>query len=246
MQDLIKITYQNDNPTVSARELHEFLEVETPYHKWFPRMCEYGFTEKTDYLVTDIFVPNSNGGKQTQADAQLSVEMGKEIAMLQRTEKGKQARTYFIQLEKAWNSPEKVMARALKIANDTIFSLSAETSKQKQIIGELKPKADYTDLILQNKSLVGITQIAKDYGMSGQALNKLLHTLRVQYQMCGQWLLYRQHQACGYTHSETISFEHSDGRQDTKMQTKFTQKGRLFLYELLKKSGYLPVIERQN
>ena len=115
-----------------------------------------------------------------------------------------------------------------------------------QLIGELKPKADYTDLILKNHGLVTITQIAKDYGMSGQAMNDLLHTLKVQYKQSKQWLLYEKHQACGYTHSETINFEHSDGRPDVKMNTKWTQKGRLFLYELLKENGIIPVIERRK
>lgn len=106
MNEIIKINYDNDRPTVLARDLHDFLEVQTPYHKWFPRMCEYGFTENVDYAVTDNFVHNPAGGPQHQQDAQLTIEMAKEICMLQRNERGKQARQYFIQLEKDWNSPE--------------------------------------------------------------------------------------------------------------------------------------------
>ncbi len=175
MNELIKITYDNDRPTVSARELHEFLEVETPYHKWFPRMCEYGFSEGIDFWT---FLSESTGGRPAQ-DAQLTIDMAKEVCMLQRNDKGKQARQYFIQLEKDWNSPEKVMARALRIADEKIRLLSIENSKQKQIIGELKPLADYTDMILKNKGLVTTNQIAKDYGMSARALNKKLHELGV-------------------------------------------------------------------
>jgi len=122
--------------------------------------------------------------------------------------------------------------------------LKTENLQQKQIIGELKPKADYTDTILRSKKLVTITQIAKDYGMSGGKFNKILHKLGVQYKQNGQWLLYSKHQEKGYTHSKTIHFNHSDGRPDTKMITEWTQKGRLFLYELLKKSGVLPMIEK--
>ena len=121
MNDLIAINYDTDKPTVSGRELHEALEIETPYHKWFPRMCEYGFTENEDYSVTDIFVPNSNGGKQTQMNHQLTIPMAKEICMLQRNEKGKQFRQYFIKVEEAWNSPEMVMQRALAIANERML-----------------------------------------------------------------------------------------------------------------------------
>lgn len=90
MNEMIKVNCENvDCPTVSSRELHKALEVGTPYHKWMPRMCEYGFTENVDYKVTDIFVPNSNGGKQTQIDHQIAISMAKEICMLQRTDKGK-------------------------------------------------------------------------------------------------------------------------------------------------------------
>ena len=122
--------------------------------------------------------------------------------------------------------------------------LKTENLQQKQMIGELKPKADYTDTILKSKELVTITQIAKDYGMSGGKFNKILHKLKVQYKQNGQWLLYSKHQEKGYTHSETIYFKHSDGKDDTKMITKWTQKGRLFLYELLKKNNVLPMIEQ--
>lgn len=92
MNELIKVDFTGEKPTVSARELHEFLEVETPYHKWFPRMCEYGFTENEDYSVTDIFVHNSAGGPQSKKDAALSIDTAKEICMIQRNEKGKLAR----------------------------------------------------------------------------------------------------------------------------------------------------------
>lgn len=122
--------------------------------------------------------------------------------------------------------------------------LKSENLQQKQIIGELKPKADYTDTILKSKKLVTITQIAKDYGMSGSKMNQLLHKLKVQYKQNGQWLLYSDYHAKGYTHSETIHFKHSNGKVDTKMITKWTQKGRLFLYNLLKQSGVLPMIEQ--
>jgi len=124
--------------------------------------------------------------------------------------------------------------------------LTLEVSQQKQIIGELKPKADYTDSILRNKGLVTITQIAKDYGMSGFQMNELLHNNGVQYKQSEQWLLYTKYQDKGYTHSETIDIVRKDGRPDITMNTKWTQKGRLFIYALLKKSGILPVIEQKD
>lgn len=103
MKELIKVTTnENNEQLVSGRELHEFLEVNTPYKKWFDRMSDYGFVENIDFLVTDIFVPNSNGGKQYQIDHAMKLDMAKEISMIQRTEKGKQARQYFIQVEKEY------------------------------------------------------------------------------------------------------------------------------------------------
>ncbi|MCC0683185.1 phage antirepressor KilAC domain-containing protein [Clostridioides sp. ZZV14-6345] len=123
--------------------------------------------------------------------------------------------------------------------------LQLEGKMKDQVIKELKPKADYTDMILKNKGLVTITQIAKDYGMSGKEMNKILHERGIQYKQSGQWLLYKQYQGKGYTHSETIDITRSDGMTDVKMTTKWTQKGRLFLYDLLKTNNILPDIEKE-
>ena len=123
--------------------------------------------------------------------------------------------------------------------------LQLENKIKDQQIAELRPKADYCDLILKNKGLVTISQIAKDYGMSGGALNKKIHELGIQYKQSKQWLLYSKYQDKGYTQSETINITRSDGRPDITMNTKWTQKGRLFLYELLKGQNILPMIERE-
>ena len=111
-------------------------------------------------------------------------------------------------------------------------------------ITELKPKADYYDEILKNKGLVTITQISKDYGISGQQMNQILRDLKIQYKQSGQWLLYANFHGKGYTHSHTVPINRSNGQKDIKMTTKWTQKGRLFLYEELKKNGYIPSIEK--
>lgn len=151
-------------------------------------------------------------------------------------------------IEEILSDPDTIiqLATNLKAEQEKRKSLEVETAQQKQIIGELKPKADYTDYILKNKSLVTITQIAKDYGMSGQAMNKLLHELGVQYKLNDQWLLYAKYHNKGYTQSNTYPIERKDGTVETKMQTEWTQKGRLFLYNLLKTQGLLPVIERDD
>lgn len=161
MNELIKIIYDNDRPTVSARELHEFLEVSTEYRHWFPRMCEYGFIEGQDFRS---FLTESIGGRPAQ-DAQLTIDMAKEICMLQRNEKGKQARQYFIQLEKDWNSPEKVMARALRIADEKIKLLSAQNSELTVQNAIMQPKAEYFDELVDRNLNTGIRETAKELGV---------------------------------------------------------------------------------
>lgn len=122
--------------------------------------------------------------------------------------------------------------------------LSGQVIEQQKLISTMKPKADYMDRILSSKSLVTTTQIAKDYGYSAQAFNKMLSNLKVQYKVNDQWVLYARYQNLGYVHSVTIDITRSDGRPDVKMQTEWTQKGRLFLYELLKSNMIIPVIEK--
>ena len=149
-------------------------------------------------------------------------------------------------IEEVLSNPDMIIQLAIKLKQERAEKekLKIQKQQQNQIIAQLNPKSDYTDTILKSNELVTITQIAKDYGMSGKRFNKILHKLKVQYKQNGQWLLYSKHHAKGYTHSKTIHFEHSDGRPDTKMITEWTQKGRLFLYRLLKQENILPVIEQ--
>lgn len=251
MQELIKITEKEGKQLVSARELHEFLEVKSKYADWIKnRIKKYDFEENQDFVTVSKIL--ENGGKEY--DHAITVEMAKELSMVENNDKGKQARKYFIQCEKKLkeiNQPKlpttyKEALLQLVAAEEEKERLQLENKQQEQIIGELKPKADYTDVILKSNSLVTITQIAKDYGMSGQEMNSLLHELKVQYKLSDQWLLYSKYHNEGYTHSETIPIKHKSGRLEPKMNTKWTQKGRLFLYELLKENGVLPVIERED
>ena len=151
-------------------------------------------------------------------------------------------------IKKAMTEPDFIikLATELKKEQEQNKQLTETCSQQQQVIGELKPKADYVDRILKSNSLVTITQIAKDYGMSGQAMNKVLHDLHIIYSCNKQWLLYSQHQAKGYTFSETVDIPREDGTTKVVMNTKWTQKGRLFLYETLKKRNLLPLIERKE
>lgn len=255
MNELLPIKYDDEEMKVSARELYKALGIEKRFSSWFETNSQ-GFVRGEDYSNPYLKVRvQKEGNRDVQReveDFELSVDMAKHICLMSRTDKGKQCRQYLIDLEKAWNTPEQVMARAIKVADKTIAKLQGDNQRlteevnvKNQVIGELKPKADYTDKILQNKGLVTITQIAKDYGMSGVEMNRVLHDLGIQFRQSGQWLLYRKYHGLGYTHSETIDIVRADGRPDVKMNTKWTQKGRLFLYNELKESGIIPVIERE-
>lgn len=164
MNELIKINYDSEQPTVSGRELHQFLQVGTEYKKWFERMSEYGFSENTDFVkVTQKCLTSATG--QNMTDHQLTVPMAKEICMLQRNEKGKQARQYFIQLENAWNTPEQVMARALKLADKQILSLRTENSRLAVQAQIMQPKADYFDELVDRNLLTNFRETAKQLGI---------------------------------------------------------------------------------
>ena len=248
MNELIKITTNEvGEPTVLGRELHEFLGVTTRYNDWFPRMVEYGFTEGKDFNLLKNEQVRFEGNREVTReliDHLLTIDMAKELAMIQRTDRGKQARQYFIQVEKDYNSPEKIMARALRIAEKELSTLKLETKIQAQQIAELQPKATYYDLILQCPSLLSVTEIAKDYGMAAKGLNKILHEQGIQFNQSGVWFLYSKYQDKGYTSTKTQNYNRPDGTQGSRVHTYWTQKGRIFLYGVLKDLGYLPLVER--
>ena len=248
MNELVKINYENsDRPTVSGRELHAALQIRTPYDKWFPRMCEYGFTEGEDFST---FLSESSGGRPA-TDHQLTINMAKELCMIQRTDSGKQVRQYFLRVEAAWNSPDAIMARALQFANDRLALLTHQNAEltgtvaiQNQQIAEMQPKASYYDLVLNCKDLISTSAIAKDYGKSAVWMNRWLHDKGVQFKQGDIWLLYQKYAENGYTSNKTHSYSGTDGEPHTKVHTYWTQKGRLFIYSLMKEDGILPLIER--
>lgn len=160
MNEIIKINYDSEQPTVLGRDLHEALEVQTPYDKWFPRMCEYGFEINKDYST---FLSDRIDGKagKPRTDHQLTIPMAKEICMLQRSEKGKMFRQYFINIEEQWNTPEAVMSRALKYANENLKKLQIKVSELSVDNQIMKPKADYFDELVERNLLTGIRETAK-------------------------------------------------------------------------------------
>lgn len=251
MNELIKVNYENaDRPMVMGRELHEALKIKTAYKDWFPRMCEYGFAQGSDYTPL-IFEHPQN--KQPYTDHQMTLDMAKELCMIQRTEIGRRFRQYFIEIEKSWNDPVLVMGRALEAQkqaaarlSETVHQLESTVAVQTQQISELKPKASYYDVVLNAKDLLSTSKIAKDYGKSAVWLNKWLHEQGIQYKQGGIWLLYQKYAEQGYTSTKTQTFSGNDGEIHTKVHTYWTQKGRLFIYDLLKASGILPLIEQEE
>ena len=158
MNELLKIdTSDAERITVSARDLYEFLEATERFNSWFERMTQYGLTEGEDFNPLKSLRVQTEGNREVQRevdDYQLTIDTAKQIAMLQRNEKGTQARKYFIQVENAWNSPEKVMARALEIAHKTIATLEVENK-------EMKPKALFADAVAQSDTSILVYDLAK-------------------------------------------------------------------------------------
>lgn len=134
--------------------------------------------------------------------------------------------------------------RALADAEEKRLALAAENERQAQVIAEFEPIRQYVDTILESQDALATSQIAADYGMSAQQLNKILREEGVQHKVNGQWLLYKKHMNMGYTKSKTIQFTHSDGRTDTKLHTQWTQKGRLMIHNILEKRGIVAVMDR--
>ena len=241
MNDLINVTLnENQEPVVLGRQLHKVLNVNSNYTTWFERMTEYGFTEGQDFLP---HLEKSTGGRPKQ-DHVLKLDMAKEIAMIQRTDKGKEVRQYFIQVEKDFNSPEKIMARALKIADRKIISLEHKNEALQLELEEARKQTDYLDLILQTKDMLTTTQIAQDYGMSANKFNQILKQVGIQRKVNGQWILYTKYQGKGYIASRTFDYVGKDNKVHSKITIVWTQLGRRFIYEKLKDNDIYPLIEQ--
>ena len=252
MNELIRISFDSDRPTVSGRELHAALEIGSNYTTWLSRMCDYGFVEGIDYISCFPNLESESHGGQNKIDHQLTIDMAKQICMIQRTETGRKFRQYFIKVEEAWNSPEAVMARALQFANNQLALMQKKNAElvgtvaiQNQQITEMKPKASYYDVVLNCKDLISTSAIAKDYGKSAIWMNRYLHEKGVQFKQGDIWLLYQKYAEKGYTSTKTHSYPGTDGNVHTKVHTYWTQKGRLFIYGLMKADGMPPIIEQE-
>ena len=234
MTELIKVTYDNDRPVVSARELHDFLEVKTAYKDWFPRMCEYGFTEGQDYCSFLSDRVDGLPGKPRQ-DAALTIDMAKEICMIQRSEKGKQARQYFIQLEKDWNSPEKVMARALDIAHKQLAQLKGENVKLLTENTANKPKVIFADAVSASERSILVGELAKLLRQNGVEIgqNRLFDWMRqngflIRRQGTDYNMPTQKAMEMGLFEIKETSVVHSAGNVTINKTPKVTGKGQVY------------------
>lgn len=180
--ELLRINYESEQPTVSARELHEGLEIKTAFKDWFPRMTAYGFEKNQDFILVaqKRATNNPKNPITTYNDYQISIDMAKQICMIQRTEKGKQYRQYFLDLEKAWNTPEQVMARALKIANNEIDRLKADNKVLIADTERMKPKEIFADAVESSRTSILIGDMAKLICQNGHEIgqNRLFEWMR--------------------------------------------------------------------
>ena len=164
MDELIEVTEKDGIQSVSARELYEKLEITHRFNDWFQNICSYGFAIDIDFTSVQTSTVVNNGANKPIQDFAISVEMAKQICMLQRTEKGKQYRDYFIRLEKAWNTPEAVMARALQFANKTLENAKNVIAQQKQQLIEQQPKVEFFDAVASSHDAIDMGNVAKVLG----------------------------------------------------------------------------------
>ena len=178
MENLINITYGEDQPTVSARELHEQLHIGTKFTTWFDRMKEYGFTEGNEFFPK-MGETSENGGRPS-VDYDITVDMAKQICMIQRTPEGKAVRQYLLDLEKAWNSPDQVMSRALKMADRTINNLKETNAKLLEDTARMKPKEIFADAVSASHTSILIGALAKIISQNGVQIgqNRLFAWMR--------------------------------------------------------------------
>ena len=231
MNELLKVNYDNDRITLSARELHKFLGVTERFGNWFERMNQYGFQESVDYLGRKVF--NTQAHQELQ-DYEITLDMAKEIAMIQRSDKGKEVRQYFLELERRWNSPETVMNRALEYSRKQVKALMEEKQGLIKENKELKPKALFADAVSASNESILIGQLAKLIRQNGYEIgqNRLFEYLRENGYLIKKGERYNQptqkSMDLGLFEVKERTITNPDGSTRITLTTKVTGKGQVY------------------
>lgn len=231
MNELLKVNYDNDRITLSARELHKFLGVTERFGNWFERMNQYGFQESVDYLGRKVF--NTQAHQELQ-DYEITLDMAKEIAMIQRSDKGKEVRQYFLELERRWNSPEAVMNRALEYSRKQVKALMEEKQGLIEENKELKPKALFADAVSASNESILIGQLAKLIRQNGYEIgqNRLFEWMRENEYLIKKGERYNQptqkSMDLGLFEVKERTITNPDGSTRITLTTKVTGKGQVY------------------
>lgn len=231
MNELLKVNYDNDRITLSARELHKFLGVTERFGNWFERMNQYGFQESIDYLGRKVF--NTQAHQELQ-DYEITLDMAKEIAMIQRSDKGKEVRQYFLELERKWNSPEAVMNRALEYSRKQVKALMEEKQGLIEENNQLKPKALFADAVSASNESILIGQLAKLIRQNGYEIgqNRLFEWMRENEYLIKKGERYNQptqkSMDLGLFEVKERTITNPDGSTRITLTTKVTGKGQVY------------------
>lgn len=247
-------------------------DVKDDYHRGDRTQYKY-LSEKTQNILFDFCFNNNTGSKYTIRESSYKDAKGEERNMYELNKKAClllssgydvnlrakiidrweeleiKAKANMISLPNFTDPAEAAMAWAKEYREKKVLAIENKKLEEENIQlaaenQELKHDKNYLDLIMRSKALLTISQIAQDYGMSGKALNKTLADMGIQYSINGQWILYAKYKDCGYVSSRSIDITRADGRPDVVLHTEWTQAGRKFLYEELKKRGIIPMLER--
>jgi anti-repressor protein len=234
MNELIPINYEGEQPTVSARELHTGLEITDRFSRWFERMSAYGFSEGNDFTSVKSSTLVNNGAEREITDYRISIDMAKQICMIQRSEKGRQYRQYFLDLEKAWNTPEQIFARALKMADQTIEKLKDTNKSLVEKIEADRPKTIFADAVSTSHTSILIGDLAKLICQNGvqTGQKRLFQWMRENGYLMKSGASYnmpmQRYIEQGLFEVKESSVQNPDGSVRVTRTTKVTGKGQLY------------------
>ena len=273
-QELFQISETEVNgimtKTVSARDLHLFLDVGRKFSTWIKdRIEKYEFVENQDFIIIsqnrETIDKNGHNKVSVAIEYYITLDMAKELSMVENNEQGRSARRYFIECEKQLKkvsltpkqecfleiaeaaSQQAILLALNKLNNTVIIPLENKVKEQTELLNQTLPKAAYHDIVMNCPDLMTVTQIGKDFGLTAQKLNKILHEEKVQYKdKTGVWMVYAGYLTNNYAQTCTNVYKDKEGVDHARLHLKWTQKGRLFIYELLKTKGIIPIVERDD